>query len=74
MAEYQEDSMAAIFQNRVQELGNRPCVAFKNAQGTYEDISWNEMNKKVKNLGFYLISKGIKSGDKVALFSPNRYE
>ena len=74
MAGYQENSMAAIFQNRVQELGNKPCVAFKNVQGTYEDISWNEMNEMVRNLGYYLISKGIKSGDKVALFSPNRYE
>ena len=74
MAGYQENSMAAIFQNRVQELGDRPCVMFKNAQGTYVDISWNEMNEMVRNLGCYLISKGIKSGDKVALFSPNRYE
>jgi long-chain acyl-CoA synthetase len=28
----------------------------------------------VRSLGYYLISKGIKPGDKVCLFSPNRYE
>jgi long-chain acyl-CoA synthetase len=74
VAFYEETSMAAIFQNRVQELGVKACVAYKNSHGVYEDISWDEMNEKVINLGSFLISRGIKSGDKVALFSPNRYE
>jgi long-chain acyl-CoA synthetase len=74
VASYEETSMAAVFQNRVQELGEKACVAYKNSHGVYEDISWNEMNEKVINLGSFLISRGIKSGDKVALFSPNRYE
>ena len=74
MAGYQETSMAAIFQNRVEELGEKVCVAYKNSHSTYENISWNEMNKMVRNLSSFLISQGIKSGDKVALFSPNRYE
>jgi len=74
MASYQETSMAAIFQNRVSELGEKACVAYKNSHSIYENISWNEMNTMVRNLASFLISQGIKSGDKVALFSPNRYE
>ncbi len=74
MASYQETSMAAIFQNRVSELGEKACVAYKNSHSIYENISWNEMNTMVRNLSSFLISQGIKSGDKVALFSPNRYE
>ncbi|MBN2298002.1 MAG: long-chain fatty acid--CoA ligase [Deltaproteobacteria bacterium] len=74
MASYQETSMAAIFLNRVEELGDKACVAFKNSHGTFENISWNEMNKMVRNLSSFLISQGIRAGDKVALFSPNRYE
>jgi long-chain acyl-CoA synthetase len=66
--------MAAIFQNRVAKLGNKACVAYKNSGGTYIDISWNGLNEMVRNLGYYLLSKGIKPGDKVALFSANRYE
>ncbi len=74
MGSYQESSMASIFQNRIKELGNKACVAYKNAQGVYVDISWNQMNEMVRNTACYLISKGIKPGEKVALFSPNRYE
>ena len=69
-----ETTIAAVFQNRVQELGEKACVAYRNAQGTFEDISWTQMNAMVRGLGLYLISQGIQSGDKVALFSPNRYE
>ena len=74
MAKYPENSMAAIFQNRVEEHTTKACVAYKNAQGQYVDISWNEMNDMVWNLGCFLLSKGIAPLDKVALFSPNRYE
>jgi long-chain acyl-CoA synthetase len=74
MASYQEKSMAAIFQNRVQELGGKACVAYKNAQGAYVDISWKQMDEMVRKVAYYLIAKGVKPGEKVALFSPNRYE
>jgi len=74
MAKYPENSMAAIFQNRVEEYSTKACVAYKNAQGQYVDISWNEMNDMVWNLGCFLLSKGVQPLDKVALFSPNRYE
>ncbi len=74
MGSYQESSMAAIFQNRVQEQGNKACVAFKNSQGAYVDISWNDMFEMVRNTAYFLIAKGVKPGDKIALFSPNRYE
>lgn len=74
MVEFPETSMAAVFQNRARKYGEKACVAYKNRQGVYEDISWNRMNEMVRNLGYYLLSRGIKPGDKVALFSSNRYE
>jgi len=74
MATFKETSMGAIFQNRVQQHGDKPLVSFKNKEGVWEDISWNRMNEMVRNLGCYLLSKGVKPGEKVALFSPNRYE
>jgi len=73
MAKYKETTMAAIFQNRVMSLGDRACCSFKK-DGTYVDISWNEVGRMVRDVACYLMSEGIKKGDKVALFSPNRYE
>ena len=74
MAKFKETSMGAIFQNRVEEYGDTTLVKFKNKEGEWEDLSWNQINEKVHNVGYYLLSMGIKPGDKVALFSPNRYE
>ncbi|MCE5274708.1 MAG: long-chain fatty acid--CoA ligase [Syntrophaceae bacterium] len=74
MGQFPEASMAAIFQNRAVKLGNSTCVAYKNSGESYVEISWNEMNEMVRNLGYFLLAKGVKPGDKVALFSPNRYE
>lgn len=74
MAKFKETSMGAIFQNRVEEHGDKTLVIYKNAEGVWEDLSWNQINEKVRNVGYYLLSKGVKPGEKVCLFSPNRYE
>ena len=74
MAHYKETSMGAIFQNRVQEYGDKTVVKYKNRQGVWEEISWNKLNGLVRDIGMFLINKDVRPGDKVALFSPNRYE
>ena len=73
MAKFAETSIPAVFHNRVEQFGDRAIVAYKK-DGVYTDISWKEMGQMVRNLGYFLINKGIKPGDKVCLFSPNRYE
>jgi long-chain acyl-CoA synthetase len=73
MAKLKEVTMAAIFQNQAEKLGDRSCVSYKK-DGKYVDMSWTEVNKRVHDLAYYLLSIGIKKGDKVGLFSPNRYE
>ncbi len=74
MAKFEEKSIPAVFHNRSQQFGQRAIVAYKNIKGVYEDISWNKMNEMVCNLAYFLIGRGVQPGDKVALFSPNRYE
>ncbi len=74
MANYPETTIPAIFQNRAALRGETACVGYKNSQGNYEDISWTRMNSMLKNLAYYLLEKGVKPNDKVALFSANRYE
>ncbi len=74
MAKYEETSMGAIFLNRVEEHGGKALVTFKNKDGAWEDISWNQMSEMVHKAGLFLISKGVQPGDKIALFAPNSYE
>ena len=74
MAKFEEKSIPAVFQNRTQEFGERAIVAYKTPSGTWEDLSWNRMNEMVRSLGYFLIQRGVQPGDKIALFSPNRYE
>lgn len=68
-----ETSVAAIFQNQAAKYGDRACVAYKH-EGSYTNISWNDMNTMVRGIGAYLLSLGVKKGEKIAVFSPNRYE
>ncbi len=67
------NSIGEVFQDQVKKLGDRACVASK-IDGKYVDFSWNEMNAMIRKLAAYLITEGVKKGDRVALFSPNRYE
>ncbi|MHB8829239.1 MAG: AMP-dependent synthetase/ligase, partial [Syntrophales bacterium] len=73
MAMFKETSMGAVFQNRVEQYGDETLILWKN-KGKWEELSWKKLNEMVRELGLFLIGKGIKPGDKVALFSPNRYE
>ncbi len=73
MAKFKETCMPAIFQNQAEKLGDKACVAYKKG-GKYVDISWTDMNRMVHDMAFYLLSIGVKKNDKVALFSPNRWE
>ncbi len=73
MPKYEETSVAAIFQNNAEKLGERAYAAYKTG-GAYRDISWMEMNRMVHALAYYLLSRGIGKGDRVSVFSPNRYE
>lgn len=74
MAQFQETSMGAIFQNRAQQYGDKTLVIHKDKGGQWKEISWSRLNEMVRDLALFLINRGIQTGDKVALFSPNRYE
>jgi long-chain acyl-CoA synthetase len=69
-----ERTLPVIFQNRVETYGDRVCVKYKKNGAYYADISWKEMNEMVSRFSFYLLKHGVQKGDKIALFSENRYE
>ncbi|PKL35756.1 MAG: long-chain fatty acid--CoA ligase [Spirochaetae bacterium HGW-Spirochaetae-1] len=68
-----ENTIPAIAQLRAEKYGDRTCCLYKK-DGIYTGISWSGMNDMVRALANYLLSIGIKKGDKVGLFSENRYE
>lgn len=73
MSQLKETSMAAVFQNQAQKYGDEAVIAYKK-NGVYTDLSWNQMNDLVHKIGWYLLSVGVKKGDRVAIFAENRYE
>jgi long-chain acyl-CoA synthetase len=75
MSTLKNTTIPAIFKEQVEKYGDRACVAYRDkAKGFYVDISWNDMYRMVRNLALYLLSVGVKKGDRVGLFSPNRPE
>ncbi len=73
MIEYDHNSMAAIFQKNSAIFGEKAYASYKK-DGRWADISWKAMNSLVHDLANYLISIGMKKGDRVGIFSPNRWE
>ncbi|MBN1497163.1 MAG: long-chain fatty acid--CoA ligase [Spirochaetes bacterium] len=75
MSNLKNTTIPVIFQEQVAKYGDRACVAYRDkTKGQYVDISWNEMDRMVRNLALFLLSAGVKKGDRVGLFSPNRPE
>lgn len=73
MSFFNNDTIPGIFQNNTIKYGEKACVSFKTGD-KYSEFSWNEINLKVRELSNYLLSLGIKKGDRIGLFSQNRYE
>ncbi len=67
-------SMPAIFQDQVKKYGDRVYVKYKDENGEYQDLTWNQINERVQKAAWYLLSQGIKKGDRIAVFSANRPE
>jgi len=68
-------TIPVVFQSQAQKYGNRVCVQYKDSiDKKYRDLSWSAMNDMVHKIGWYLLSLGVKKGDRVAVFSANRPE
>lgn len=63
-----------MFREQAAVKRDAAMCAYRNNEGKFVDISWLDMDSMSRSLGKYLISRGIKAGDKVAIFSANRYE
>ena len=75
MSRLRNTTIPAVFQSQASKYKDRACVMYKDtSSGRYVELSWNEMNRRVRHLAAYLMAEGVKKGDRVGLFSPNRPE
>ena len=67
-------TLIAIFEDAVQQYGNKPALAHKPRGGTYQDISYTEFGASVDAFSQGLNALGVQKGDRVAILSENRPE
>jgi long-chain acyl-CoA synthetase len=73
MTEFNDKTMPEIFRINAGRFGSRACVSYRK-NGAYTDISWEDMDMMVRNVGCFLINRGIKKKDRVAIFADNCWE
>jgi long-chain acyl-CoA synthetase len=66
-------SLAEMFLSQAARYGERPLYRFAR-DGQWEDCTWNEALRRVREIGLGLLSLGVEKGDRVAIFSLNRFE
>ena len=62
-------NLATIFYNRIEQMGDFPALKFKVNKGAYQDMSWRELGRYVKEIGCGLAELGVDQDGKVAIFS-----
>lgn len=80
MLEYQKNrrgdkmTLISLFEQTIQDYGDKPALAHKPKGGTYQDISYTEFAESVDVFSKGLNELGVQKGDRVAILSENRPE
>ena len=56
------------------KYGNKTALRIKNEDGSFREISYVKLGRRVVSISSVLINLGIQKGDRVAIFSENRPE
>ena len=67
-------TLISMFEDAVEQYGDKPALAHKPRGGTYENISYTEFGASVDALSQGLNALGVQKGDRVAILSENRPE
>ena len=67
-------TLITLFEQAVQEYGDKPALAHKPKDGTYQDITYTEFGESVDAFSKGLRTLGVEKGDRVAILSENRPE
>ena len=68
------DSKINYAENILKKKDKRNAISFLSESGYEDFISWEELYEKVCRLSFYLKKIGLKKGDRVAAYVPNKIE
>jgi len=68
------DSKLNYAENILKKKTSEVAISFLSEQGFEEEISWNHLYNKVCKFSNYLKSLGLKKGDRVAAYVPNKIE
>ncbi|HTI50396.1 MAG TPA: AMP-dependent synthetase/ligase [Planctomycetaceae bacterium] len=66
-------NLAAMHRDSCQRFGRNTALRFKRF-GRYQDLDWLDYRHQADGAAAGLVELGVKPGDRVALFSENRYE
>lgn len=68
-----EKNLATLFQNRAYRYRKSPWLKFRSGD-IWLERTWDDVEASVRSIGRGLMKKGIKLGDRVAIYSANRPE
>ena len=68
------DSKLNYAENILKKKTSEIAISFLSEKGFEEEISWNQLYDKVCKFSSYLKSIGLKKGDRVAAYVPNKIE
>ena len=66
-------SVAQLFRSRLVTDAHRPAARRK-VQGKWEDVTWEQLNAQAEEVGWGLISLGVKKGEMVSILGSTRVE
>ena len=66
-------NLVELFLDRVRRSGPNRAGQYKTASG-WQDITWNELEARVRKIAHGLMSRGVVAGDRVAIFAATRVE
>ena len=68
------DSRLNYSENILKKKSDLDAIGFLSESGYEENITWNDLYKKVCKLSAYLKTLSLKKGDRVAAYAPNKIE
>jgi long-chain acyl-CoA synthetase len=66
-------TIATMFQDMASRAADRPALLHKQ-NGAYVPLTWRQYRQQVEHMANWLMSVGLKAGDRVALLCDTRYE
>ncbi len=67
-----ESHIIPMFLNRAATFGKKEVYRYKDSEGNYQFVNWEELKEKVDNVISSLHAMGVNKDDKIGIFSQNK--